>query len=421
MSSIGMKETRPYLYPPDRARSLFRRGRFFVFVPCYNEYKDFWVLRRNVDLILKQLPDAVVVISDNASSDGTWIQLLRLAAKHNRVVLMKNRVNIGFSKNLGNVLNIPADSIVLWLGVNDYVTLWGLVAVRHHLKIANLWDVTLFNWVYSAAVGTYGKRFAVGDMTAQFTVRRLEEYFDRNPYLPNGIMQWLAKRRHLQYMTDHFDMASPHLGVFFDMFPCRVRSAGKVLCAVHHTEDGGWRAAAKSIFMLHVLTLSDITKLARNRGISAPKLRKLHRRYTRDLIGLLASMHDEAGWGGRFRLGFAGVIRIAGTISMFRALAIFLSAAKGGGQGKLARNVASVIDLLTRLDAALEGVRGGSATAERDERIAVLDHVVVEGDALYAGTSRRITAPLRSVGRIRPKLRFALRHPKKVLASLRPR
>ncbi len=314
-----------------------------------------WVLRRNIRLVLAKFPMAVVVISDNASSDGTWTQLLRLALEQERVVLMRNRVNIGLSRNLGNALMIPERATVLLLGVNDFIVRSGLNALAHSLRIGDLWDVTIFNWAYSRNADSYGSVHLIGDVTKQFTVRRLEDYLDRNPYVPNGIMQLLVKRRYFRSIRDHYGSSSPHVGVFFDMFPCRARSAGRVLCAVRHTETSGWRSSAKNILLSHVALLSEITRL-KSRRLTPSKFRKLHRRYSLDIYGLVLSMRTEAGWGGRLRLGPREMIVIASKVSLARTFVIVALAITN--RRFLAKSTPQfVLKLLIRIDAALAAPR----------------------------------------------------------------
>lgn len=90
-----------------------------VGVPVYNGAAT---LRRAVESILAQThPATLVHISDNASTDDTAAIAQSLAAAHERVVVTRHPVNLGYSGNFGFVLDRAETGYFMWLAADDYV------------------------------------------------------------------------------------------------------------------------------------------------------------------------------------------------------------------------------------------------------------------------------------------------------------
>lgn len=68
-----------------------------IFTPCYNEEGNVYDLCMTVKKVMMQLPqyDYEHVLSDNASTDGTWEILKELATKDKHIKLIKNQRNFG--------------------------------------------------------------------------------------------------------------------------------------------------------------------------------------------------------------------------------------------------------------------------------------------------------------------------------------
>lgn len=68
-----------------------------IFTPCYNEEGNVYDLCMTVKKIMLQLPeyDYEHVLSDNASTDGTWEILKKLAAEDKHIKVIENQRNFG--------------------------------------------------------------------------------------------------------------------------------------------------------------------------------------------------------------------------------------------------------------------------------------------------------------------------------------
>src|SRR3990167_5542742 len=89
-----------------------------VGMPAYNSEKT---LRQSIDCLLGQtLSDLELVVSDNASTDGTW-DILQDYARHDaRVRPIRQTVNIGANGNYSAVFLASRGRYFKWASSNDW-------------------------------------------------------------------------------------------------------------------------------------------------------------------------------------------------------------------------------------------------------------------------------------------------------------
>jgi glycosyltransferase involved in cell wall biosynthesis len=89
-----------------------------VGMPAYNAAQT---LADSVECILRQdLADLELVISDNASSDGTWDIIQAYAAKDSRVVPLRQPFNVGANENYSAVFRAARGRYFKWASSNDW-------------------------------------------------------------------------------------------------------------------------------------------------------------------------------------------------------------------------------------------------------------------------------------------------------------
>lgn len=88
-----------------------------VFIPVYNDIDYFPRALRSV--LDQQDVDLEVIVSDNASTDGTYEYANRLAAEDNRVKLFRNSGNIGSIANINQIANYVTADYYVFLCSDD--------------------------------------------------------------------------------------------------------------------------------------------------------------------------------------------------------------------------------------------------------------------------------------------------------------
>lgn len=80
------------------------------------------VLQRCIDSILSQdFADLELIVSDNASDDGTSDLLATYARTDDRVRLSRNQRNIGLHENLNRVLDLSRGTYFRWISADDWL------------------------------------------------------------------------------------------------------------------------------------------------------------------------------------------------------------------------------------------------------------------------------------------------------------
>ena len=93
------------------------------------------VVGRCIDSILQQdFTDFELVISDNASDDGTNRLLEEYAGADRRIRLNLNEVNIGLHQNMDRVLELSNGELFRWISSDDWLEQSSLSACVHALR-----------------------------------------------------------------------------------------------------------------------------------------------------------------------------------------------------------------------------------------------------------------------------------------------
>ncbi|MGQ9889999.1 MAG: glycosyltransferase family 2 protein, partial [Aggregatilineales bacterium] len=86
-------------------------------LPVYNGGER---VRRAIDSLLAQdYPNFELIISDNASTDGTWDILQEYAARDPRIRLYRNARNIGMTRNFNRVYELATGEYFMWAAHDD--------------------------------------------------------------------------------------------------------------------------------------------------------------------------------------------------------------------------------------------------------------------------------------------------------------
>lgn len=96
-----------------------------ILIPTFNRSE---CLKKNLRLLDQQLHDAGltsevrVIVSDNASPDGTAYTVSTLATElRNQIMLLRSEVNVGLEANVVQVLRAAEADFVMFLGDDDYL------------------------------------------------------------------------------------------------------------------------------------------------------------------------------------------------------------------------------------------------------------------------------------------------------------
>jgi len=99
-------------------------------LPVYNSER---YVRQSLDSLLAQTySDFVLVISDNASTDGTAQICKQYAAADSRVKYVRNDVNIGNPRNFNRVFELTTTRYLKWSTADDF---WGSTFLEQALDI----------------------------------------------------------------------------------------------------------------------------------------------------------------------------------------------------------------------------------------------------------------------------------------------
>jgi len=93
-------------------------ARVSIGLPVYNG--EAFVHRALGALLAQDYGNFELIISDNASTDGTWDICHEYAAMDSRIRLYRNDTNLGFIANFGIVLDHARAPYFMWAGVDDY-------------------------------------------------------------------------------------------------------------------------------------------------------------------------------------------------------------------------------------------------------------------------------------------------------------
>lgn len=112
------------------------RYRISIAMATYNGGR---YLREQIDSILDQtIPFHELIISDDASTDGTWDILTEYAARDPRIKACRNERNIGFVANFEKALRHCSGDYVALSDQDDVWTADHLEALLHKIEGKNL-------------------------------------------------------------------------------------------------------------------------------------------------------------------------------------------------------------------------------------------------------------------------------------------
>jgi len=238
----------------------------YLFIPIYNEVHSLPIIESNI-ITARYITNQIhFLISDNCSGDGTYEELLALNARYPHLTTIhRNQRNLGFGLNLANVRFLNPACLISILGANDCLCPRGFRHLREAVDRNPHVDLFISNWAYTKTTRKgRRKRIYKGDVRRPFVAYSLEEYFSRMKYVPNGIMQFTA-RRHVLLKFDTYakrQFKNPQLGVFIDAFPTNCMAIGNPpLCEVAHIEAGGWRECKDTVVKAHEQIADEILDL----------------------------------------------------------------------------------------------------------------------------------------------------------------
>jgi len=238
-------------------------------IPVYNEEKMIHVIKANLKLIAKVRTGAKIIISDNSSTDKTYEKLLSLQDEfHDLLILYRQKVNIGFSKNISffGSRKFLSDQINIkffqFLGADDKITKEGLSHLFRTIDENSNAELIISNWIYYQK-NDDNKKFFYKDIDAKKReINSLQSFFNRSSFIPGGIMQYCINRKNIRRLDNHKKEISPHVGVFFDCFPGQVVIAGPPgLCEVEKVSKKGWRSDPRSVLKTHIVCFKYYIKL----------------------------------------------------------------------------------------------------------------------------------------------------------------
>lgn len=101
-------------------------------MPAYNAQAT---IRESIDALLRQtLVDFELIISDNASTDGTWAIIEDCARRDTRIVAMRQPVNVGANGNYSAVFRAARARYFKWASSNDWCAPEFLALCVAHLE-----------------------------------------------------------------------------------------------------------------------------------------------------------------------------------------------------------------------------------------------------------------------------------------------
>ncbi len=88
-------------------------------MPVYNGIE--FIDQALAALVEQSYPNFTLLISDNASTDGTWELLQAWAARDDRIVLHRQETNIGATRNFRYVLDLAQTDYFMWHAHDDWL------------------------------------------------------------------------------------------------------------------------------------------------------------------------------------------------------------------------------------------------------------------------------------------------------------
>lgn len=170
-------------------------GLVTVGLPTYNRRKP---LARAVRSVLQQSYRPLrLLVSDNASDDGTAADLAELDAAHPEVRVLTSRINTGPSANFENVRSSSQGEYFMWLGDDDWLDPTYIESCMRELRA----DATLVMVAGACryhAEGHHWRETPLIELTHPDGYRRVLDYF--RSVGANGVFYGLTRRSALDVL-----------------------------------------------------------------------------------------------------------------------------------------------------------------------------------------------------------------------------
>ena len=111
--------------------------RLSICIPTYNRHDELLRLINSVEIAVKSLPstaDVEVVVSDNASTDGTEAAMREAQSRLIYISYSRNEKNQGFAANLNKVIEISSGDYCWLMGSDDVILPDALMRVWQHVE-----------------------------------------------------------------------------------------------------------------------------------------------------------------------------------------------------------------------------------------------------------------------------------------------
>lgn len=110
--------------------------RLSICIPTYNRHDELLRLIHSIEIALKSLPlteGIEVIVSDNASSDGTKNAMRKIEYRSNYIIYSRNEKNEGFAANLNRAIGMASGEYCWLMGSDDIILPDAIMRVWQHL------------------------------------------------------------------------------------------------------------------------------------------------------------------------------------------------------------------------------------------------------------------------------------------------
>jgi abequosyltransferase len=215
-----------------------------ILIPTYNREN---YLKENLLILKDQLTkhdltkDFGIIVSDNASEDGTWSMLKEFQEKWSpgiQIEILRNETNVGLEQNSVNLLKAASSEFIIWLGDDDYFTEDYLKFIDEKLKNGKP------GWIVPGILGITQDGNKVDPRPADFHDKEFKPGFETMKelsHLGHQLSGLVLKREHLleTYLSEP-NWRNPYLYLHF-LAACQYRYPGiyvpgiKNLITIHNT------------------------------------------------------------------------------------------------------------------------------------------------------------------------------------------
>lgn len=179
-------------------------------MPVYNGEA---FLRRALDCLLEQtFSDFELIISDNASTDATPSICEGYAARDSRIVLFRQKENMGPTWNFNFVLSKARADYFMWAACDD---LWDKNCLAQYVSILDNNDtanLVFCNYhTYNHITGAKDRYYVMPSVSGSSKTRLLIRIMDSTPSLIYGLFRMHFLRTHVRQL-EQYDYYDVYLG-----------------------------------------------------------------------------------------------------------------------------------------------------------------------------------------------------------------